>query len=452
MSTLAFGKAIPDEPITSIEQLVALFRRAFKTPAQHKVGVEIEELPARADGSAVPYDAPEGPTIRALLEKLGPAARMQPILERGRIIGLQGASGGVSLEPGGQVEFSSAPATNLHELAALAGTHTRRVREIGAALGIRWADQGYQPIARLAAQEWMPKERYRIMRAYLPGRGRLALRMMSQTGSLQCSFDFSDEADWQRKFRAAHALTPIIQAIFANSPFRNGRPNGFLSYRTRVWEQTDGQRCGMLPSAFSEQVEFGDYVQYALDVPMMFLIRKGNWVPMNGTSFRRFMEKGYEGSFPTTEDWSLHLSGIFTHVRLKTYIEVRAHDLVAPPLRLAVPALWKGIFYDREALEAALALAGPLSHAQADALMVRLSRLGLRARHAGRPLLDTARELVRIAAEGLKRQRRRNRNGQDETIYLRPLEELLKAGRTPAEEILSLYETAWQRDLRRGLS
>jgi glutamate--cysteine ligase len=452
MSTLAFGKAVRDEPIESIDQLAALFRRSFKSPAQHRVGLEIEELPARADGSAVPHDAAQGPSIRALLEKLGPAARMQPVLENGNLIGLQGASGVVSLEPGGQVEFSSAPAASLHELAALAGAHTRRLREIGAGIGIRWADQGYQPIARLSAVEWMPKERYRIMRAYLSERGRLALRMMGQTAALQCSFDFANEQDWQRKFRAAHVLTPLAQAIFANSPFRNGRPNGFLSYRTRVWEQTDAQRCGFLPEAFSEQVSIEDYVRYALDVPMMFLIRKGSWLPMKGYSFRRFMEKGYEGSFPTTEDWGLHLSGIFIHVRLKSYIEVRSQDLLPPPLRMSVPALWKGILYDREALEAAMALVGRMSRTQAEALMVRVSRLGLGARHDGRPLLETARELVRISSEGLRRQRRRLRNGQDETLYLEPIEELLSAGRTPAEELLARYEGEWKRDLRRSLS
>jgi glutamate--cysteine ligase len=447
VSTLAFGTAVHDEPIESIDQLVALFRSAFKSPAQCRVGLELEAMPVRADGSPVPYEAPQGPSIRALLERLGTIARMRPVLEDGRVIGLEGASGTCSLEPGGQVEYSSIPVSTLHELAPLAETRVRRVREAGSDVGVHWVEQGYQPFARLEEAQWMPKERYRVMRDYLPGHGRLALRMMTQTASVQCSFDFTDEADWQRKFRAAHALTPLVQAIFANSPFRRGRPSPFLSYRARIWERTDPERCGLLPAAFSRDVAIEDYVRYALDVPMMFLIRDGRWVPMRGYSFRRFMHKGYEGSLATLEDWGLHLSGIFTHVRLKSYIEVRAHDLVPLPLALAAPALWKGIFYDRDALEAALALTDGLSAEKATALMARVARRGLRARDRGRPLLDLARELTRIASEGLRRQRRPRRDGRDERLYLEPIESLLARGLTPAEDLLGRYEREWKRNL-----
>jgi glutamate--cysteine ligase len=447
VSTLAFGTAVHDEPIESIDQLVALFRASCKSPAQLRVGAEFEAMPVRADGMPVPYDAPEGPSIRALLERLGSADRARPVVEGVNLIGFEGASGLISLEPGGQVEYSSIPVATLHELAALAQAHQRRLRKAGEDTGVHWVEQGYQPFARLEEAQWMPKERYRVMRDYLPGRGRLALRMMTQTASVQCSFDFTDEADWQRKFRAAHVLTPLVQAIFANSPFRQGRPNRFLSYRTRIWEQTDPERCGLLPAAFSRDVAIEDYVRYALDVPMMFLIRDGRWVPMRGYSFRRFMQKGYEGSFATLEDWGLHLSGIFTHVRLKSYIEVRAHDLVPLPLALAVPALWKGIFYDRDALEAALALMDGLSAEKATALMARLARRGLRARDRGRPLLDLARELTRIASEGLRRQRRPRRDGRDESLYLEPIESLLARGLTPAEDLLARYEREWKRNL-----
>lgn len=451
MSTLAFGKAVRDEPIESVDQLVALYRRSFKPPPRHKVGLELEQMAVRPDGMPVPYDAAQGPSIRAILERLGAAARLRPAVEGGNLVGLEGAIGTVSLEPGGQIELSTIPTTNLHELAALTEGFVRRLRQVGTEVGVRWVEQGYQPFARLDQAEWMPKERYRIMRAYLPSRGRLALRMMAQTVAVQCSFDYADEEDWRLKFRAAHLLTPLVQAMFANSPFRQGRPNRFLSYRTRVWEQTDPQRCGLLPAAFKPDVGFEDCVDYALDVPMMFLIRDGRWVEMNGYSFRRFMEKGYERNFPTTEDWGLHLSGIFTHVRLKSYIELRSHDLVPLPLALAVPALWKGILYDRGALEAALALAGEMTHARAAVLMVRVARRALGARQDDRLLLDMARELLRVSSEGLRRQRQRRRDGQDETLYLRPIEELVERGITPAEDLLARYEREWKRDLRLSL-
>jgi glutamate--cysteine ligase len=451
MSTLAFGRAMSDEPIESIDQLVELFRASAKSPAQRRVGIEIEDLALRPDGSSLPYEAPAGPSIRALLERLGALARMSPVLEEDRLIGLEGAAGTVSLEPGGQIEFSSVPAATLHELAHLVDAHSKRLRRAGSELGVRWAVQGYQPFTPLKGAEWMPKARYRIMREYLPARGRLAHRMMSQTASIQCSFDFENEEDWRRKFRAAHVLTPLVQAIFCNSPFRDGRPNGFLSYRTRVWEQTDPARCGFLPAAFGDEPSMEDYVQYALDVPMMFLIRGGRWLAMRGYSFRRFFEKGYEGSFPTTEDWGLHLSGIFTQVRLKSYIEVRAHDLVPAPLAMAVPALWKGILYDRGALEAALALMGRPTHSQAMSLMAQVARRGLRAEHRGRPLLALARELADISAEGLHRQRRRRKDGRDESMYLQALQELLGRGLTPADDLLRRFRREWKGNLLASL-
>ena len=451
MSTLAFGKAVRDEPIQSLDQLASLFRRAGKPVSRHKVGLELEEILVRPDGSPVPYDAAEGPSIRGVLERLGASARMRPVRENGKLIGLEGAIGTVSLEPGGQVEMSTVPVASLHDLAALVQTHTRRLRRIGAEAGARFVEQGLRPFASIEKAEWMPKTRYRIMRDYLPRRGRLALRMMNQTASVQCSFDYSDDADWRRKFRAAHLLTPFVQAMFANSPFRDGKPSRYLSYRARIWEQTDPRRCGLLPAAFRDDVAVEDYVRYALDVPMMFLIRSGEWIPMRGASFRRFMEKGHEGTFPTLEDWGLHLSGIFTHVRLKSYIEVRAHDLVPSPLAMAVPALWKGILYDREALDASVKLLGPVSHAQAIALLAQAARRGLRAVHRGRPVLDYARELARLAAEGLRRQGVRRRDGRDESIHLEPLEELLGRGITPAEELLERYRRDWKRDLLHSL-
>ncbi|MEE9218411.1 MAG: glutamate-cysteine ligase family protein [Acidobacteriota bacterium] len=452
MSTLAFGAEIRNAPIESVDQLVELYHRSYKPTSRHRVGLELEAMPVRADGSPVPYEAPQGPSIRALLERLGSASGMRPTFEHQHLIGLEGPEGTVSLEPGGQVEFSTLPAATLHEVSDLAARHLRHLREASRQIDLHWAELGYQPIASLEETEWMPKERYRIMREYLPTKGRLALRMMSQTASIQCSFDFSDEDDLQRKFRATNRLTPLVQAIFANSPFRHGRASRYLSYRTQIWEQTDPERCGLLPLAFEEGDIPERYVQYALDVPMMFLLRNDRWLPMRGFSFREFLRRGYEGRAPTLADWGLHLSGVFTQVRLKAFVEVRAHDLVPAEMVLAVPALWKGILYDREAMEAALDLVRGLSYRQAAALMGAVARNGLRAEHRGRPLLEAARELLRIASKGLQRQgKRRADDGRDERIYLEPIEELLARGLTPAELFLQRYQRDWKGDLLKAL-
>jgi glutamate--cysteine ligase len=451
LSTLAFGTEIRNEPIESVSQLTDLYRRMFKPRSQHRIGLELEAMPVYADGLPLPYDSGRGPSVRALLEAMSSAADMERSLEDGNLIGLSDERGTVSLEPGGQVEFSSVPTASLHEVSALSMEHLRLLREAGRAVGAHWIEQGYQPFASLKKMEWMPKERYRIMRAYLPNKGRLALRMMSQTASIQCSFDFSDESDMERKFRAANRLTPLVQAIFANSPFHKGRPGRYLSHRTKIWEHTDPERCGLLPMAFCDGSVIEQYVEYALDVPMMFLIRQGHWIRMQGHSFRSFLRHGYEGSLPTLDDWGLHLSGVFTQVRLKSFVEVRAHDLLPAEMALAVPALWKGVLYDDDALSAASTLMADVSFEQAAGLMKAVARQGLRVRFLGRPLLERARELVRVASEGLRRQGQADVDGDDERIFLEPIESLLAHGRTPADDLLEHYRSDWAGDLRRSI-
>lgn len=451
MSTLAFGTEVRNHPIESVSQLTDLYRRSFKPPSQHRIGLELEAMPVLSSGMPVPYVSEQGPSIRSLLEELGSAPGVQRTLEGGHLIGLSDEHGTISLEPGGQVEFSSRPARDLHELKTLAAGHLRRLRRASDATGLHWIEQAYQPFARLNQMEWVPKKRYRIMRAYLPTRGRLALRMMSQTASIQCSFDFSDESDMERKFRAANRVTPLVQAITANSPFHRGRPGRYLSHRTKIWEETDPDRCGLLPMAFGEESLIEQYVEYALDVPMMFLMREGRWIRMKGHSFRRLLKDGYEGSLPTLEDWGLHLSGVFTQVRLKSYVEVRAHDLLPEDLAMAVPALWKGILYDRDALDAACELMSDVSFEQAAGLMTAVARRGLGLRFLGRPLLERAQELVRIASGGLRRQGQAGPGGDDERCLLGSIESLLDRGQTPADALLERYRGEWAGDLRRSI-
>ncbi|MCZ6779663.1 MAG: glutamate-cysteine ligase family protein [Acidobacteria bacterium] len=451
MSTLAFGAEVRNHPIESVSQLTDLYRRSFKPLSQHRIGLELEALPVLSSGMPVPYSSECGPSIRSLLAEIGSAPGVQRAMEGEHLIGLSDEHGTISLEPGGQVEFSSRPARDLHELKILMTEHLRRLRQASAVTGLHWIEQAYQPFARLSQTEWMPKERYRIMRAYLPTRGRLALRMMSQTASIQCSFDFSDESDMERKFRTANRVTPLVQAITTNSPFHWGRPGRYLSHRTKIWEGTDPDRCGLLPMAFGEGPLIEQYVEYALDVPMMFLMRGGRWIPMKGRSFRRMLKDGYKGSLPTLEDWGLHLSGVFAQVRLKSFVEVRAHDLLPEDLAMAVPALWKGILYDRAALDATYELMSDVSFEQAAGLMTAVARRGLGLRFLGRPLLDRARQLVRIASEGLRRQGQMGPGGDDERCFLASIESLLDRGQTPADALLERYQGEWAGDLRRSI-
>jgi len=451
VSTLAFGGEVRDHPIESVSQLTDLYRRSFKPPSQHRIGLELEAMPVLSTGMPVPYASKQGPNIRSLLEEMGSTPGVQRAMESGHLIGLSDEHGTISLEPGGQVEFSSRPARDLHEVNTLVEGHLHRLRRACDATGLHWIEQGYQPFARLSQMEWMPKERYRIMQAYLPTRGRLALRMMSQTSSIQCSFDFSDESDMEHKFRTANRVTPLVQAITANSPFHRGRPGRYLSHRTKIWEDTDPDRCGLLPMAFGKESLIEQYVEYALDVPMMFLTRGGRWIPMQGRSFRRMLKDGYEGSLPTLEDWGLHLSGIFAQVRLKSFVEVRAHDLLPEDLAMAVPALWKGILYDRDALDAACELMSDVSFEQAAGLMTAVARRGLGLRFLGRPLLERARQLVQIASDGLKRQGQTGPGGDDERRFLGPVESLLDRGQTPADALLERYQGEWAGDLRRAI-
>ena len=442
-SPTLFGGA----PITDRRQLVEYLAGGSKPRDAWRIGTEHEKFVfRRKDRKPVPYDGPDG--IRALLEGLTRFG-WKPVLDAGNIIGLEdGGGGAISLEPGGQFELSGAPVESLHQTCSEVHEHLRQVLAIAGELGLGMLAMGFHPTARREDVPWMPKGRYAIMRRYMPIKGNLGLDMMLRTCTVQVNLDFESEADMVRKFRMSLALQPVASALFANSPFTEGKPNGFLSYRSHVWTDVDPDRTGLLPFVFDKGFGFERYVNYMLDVPMYFVYRNGRYIDAAGQSFRDFLKgrlAALPGERPTLSDWNDHLTTAFPEVRLKRYLEMRGAD-GGPWRRLcALPALWAGLFYDSAALDAAVDLTADWTQAEREALRAAVPRLGLRAPFRGGTVQDVARKVVRLAQEGLRRRARRDNTGQDESHFLETLAEIADSGRTPAEDLLQRYETRWQR-------
>ncbi|MEQ8389078.1 MAG: glutamate--cysteine ligase [Alphaproteobacteria bacterium] len=429
--------------------LVKFLEDGCKPEAKWRIGTEHEKFAyTRDDHRPIAYDGPNG--IAALLEGLQ-AFGWAPVSEAGRVIALTKGQASISLEPGGQVELSGAPLDNLHQTCDEVHTHLREVKSVASRIGIGLIGLGFHPEASRDDINWMPKGRYRIMRAYMPRKGKLGIDMMIRTCTVQVNLDFSSEADMVRKFRVGLALQPIAVALFANSPFSEGRPNGYLSYRSRVWTDTDPDRCGMLPFVFDGAMGFERYVDYALDVPMYFVYRDGTYHDASGQSFRDFLKgrlPALPGELPTFSDWNDHLTTIFPEVRLKRYLEMRGAD-GGPWRRLcALPALWAGLCYDSTALDAAWDLVKNWSVEAQARLRDEVPRDGFGASIAGHSVLDLAREVVAIAEGGLARRNRQDpETGNNEVLFLAPLREIVERGRTPADELLDLYNGAWQHSL-----
>ena len=352
-------------PIETREELVAWFEAGNKPKSQFRIGTEHEKFVfTLEDHRPVPYAGPRG--IRALLQGMQHLLGWEPIIEKGNIIGLFDVTGGgaISLEPGGQFELSGAPLETVHQTCSELMAHLAQVKEIAGPLGIGFLGLGMTPTWSLAEIPQMPKGRYRIMTQYMPKVGNHGLDMMYRTCTVQTNLDYCDEADMVKKLRVALALQPVATAMFANSPFTEGRPNGFLSFRSEIWRDTDPDRSGMLPWAFEPGMGFERYVDYALDVPMYFLKRGENYIDVAGQSFRDLMQgrlPGMPGEHATISDWANHVSTIFPEVRLKRYLEMRGAD-GGPWRRLpALPAYWAGILYDDDALDAAWDLVRPWS-------------------------------------------------------------------------------------------
>ena len=434
--------------ITDRRQLVDYLEAGSKPPERWRIGTEHEKFVFRlSDHRRVGYEGPDG--IRALLEGLRRFG-WEPVLENGNPIALSGNNCSISLEPGGQFELSGAPLDTLHQTCAEVHEHLRQVREVANELNIGLIGLGFDPTSRREDVSWMPKGRYAIMRRYMPTRGKLGLDMMLRTCTVQVNLDFESEADMVRKFRVGIALQPVAVALFANSPFVEGRPTGFVSARSRVWTDTDPDRCGMLPFVFERGFGFERYVDYMLDVPMYFIYRDGKYLDVAGQSFRDFMNgklPGYPGHLPLMNDWIDHLTTAFPEVRLKRIVEMRGAD-GGPWGRLcALPALWVGLLYDKGILDQACALTQDWTAAEREYLRTEVLRTGLATLFRGRPLAALAREVLALASEGLRRRARKDVCGDDETRYLGPLHEIADRGRTPADDLLEAYETRWNRSV-----
>lgn len=339
----------------SCPKLAQYFRESFRPRSEWLVGIEVETMGVdRATGRPLAYEG-EGPSVRRVLDSYEGLRGGAPVLEGDHLVGLDAPWGAISLEPGGQVEWSSRPARDLDDLAAGLDGHLDAMRAVADRAGVRWLEAAVQPEVPLEAMPWMPKARYGIMRGIMAGKGRLAHRMMTQTASIQCAFDFASDEDWARKFRAAALMTPVAVALFANSSRVDGRDSGWASYRQAIWRETDPDRCDLPDVVFDPAFGIDLWVEWACDVPTLFLRRGNGLVPSGGFPFRALLERhGCDGV--TMDDWELHLSSLFTEVRSYSYLEVRSADLQPAPLILAVPALWTGLLYDDEALDDALVL------------------------------------------------------------------------------------------------
>jgi len=434
-------------PIETRDELVAWIAQGCKPKSQFRIGTEHEKFPFTIEGhNPIPYDGRR--SIRALLEGMQQMLGWDPIVEDGNIIGLFDVTGGgaISLEPGGQFELSGAPVETVHQTCSELMAHLAQVKEIARPLGIGFLGLGMTPNWRREDVPMMPKGRYRIMTAYMPRVGTHGLDMMYRTCTVQTNLDFSSEADMVKKLRVSLALQPVATAMFANSPFTEGKPNGFLSFRSEIWRHTDPARSGMLPWAFEPGMGFERYVDYALDVPMYFIKHDERYVDVAGQSFRDLMAgklAAMPGARATISDWANHISTIFPEVRLKRYLEMRGAD-AGPWRRLpALPAYWVGLLYDDQALDAAWELVKGWSAEQRQSLRDAVPRLGFKATVAGRSVLELAKTTLALAEQGLARRRQGDADGHDETRYLRPIQEFVARGITPAEEILEKFHGPW---------
>ncbi len=433
------------QPVAGKDELVAYLAQGCKPPAAWRIGTEHEKFVyGRNDLRPLPYEGPGG--IGAILQALT-AFGWRPVLEQGQPIALIDDTGAsITLEPGGQLELSGAPLDTLHQTCIEIDRHLAQVKEVGKRLDFGMLGLGYQPKWPLDGLPWMPKGRYRIMRAYMPKKGRLGLDMMLATCTVQVNLDFCSEATMVKMFRIGLALQPIATALFANSPFRLGTPCGYLSYRSHVWSDTDPDRCGMLDFVFDEGFGFEAYVDYMLDVPMYFVYRAGRYIDASGQSFRDFLAgrlPALPGARPSLADWADHLTTAFPEVRLKRFLEMRGADS-GPWNRLcALPALWVGLLYDDDARAAAWDLVKDWTASERAALRADVPRHALSAPFRAGTVRDVALAALAIAHQGLKRRARDDGLGRDETRFLNPLFRIAEANLTPAEELLCAYQRRW---------
>ena len=438
-----------DRPVEGVGELLAYFGAAETTREDWAVGTEHEKVGVYADtGDRVPYEGPYG--IGALLDKVYAAVGWERVEERGRVVALQKDGASITLEPGGQIELSGAPLKTSGETCAEFNTHVDLVKELSDDFGIAWLGLGIDPFHEVDDIPHMPKGRYDIMRNYLPTRGGMALDMMHATATVQANFDYASESDMIAKMRAALLATPVISALFANSSISGGRENGYVSKRLIIWRDTDPDRCGLIPWVFDPEFGYERYMEWALDVPMFFLIRDHAYHAANGLTFRQFMDRGFEVDGvihrPTLRDWDMHLTTLFPDVRLKRIIEVRGADTVPRAHICALPTVWKGLLYDADALDGTLSLLSGVTTEALDVGQRDVARRGLRADMGGHKVLDLARELVKLADGGLARIHEEGFSDADERGFLDPLHEQIEKGKSPGEEVAERWKDEWNGD------
>ena len=432
-------------PIESKAQLIGHIAAGEKPKDQWRIGTEHEKFGfALKDHAPLPYEG-QGPSVRKLLEGLTRFG-WQAIEENGKPVALKREGGSITLEPGGQFELSGAPLENLHETCREVNTHLREVREVADEVGAGFLGLGFSPKWSLEETPMMPKDRYNIMKAYMPKVGTMGHQMMFRSCTVQTNLDFASEADMVKKMRVSLALQPIATALFANSPFADGKPNGYLSYRAHVWTDTDNNRTGMLHFAFDEGFGYEQYVDWALDAPMYFVKRNSVFQDATGLSFRDFL-KGelplLPGELPVLSDWEDHLSTLFPEVRLKTFLEQRGAD-GGPWNRLcALPAFWVGLLYDQTALDAAWDLVQDWTAEERDAMRAGAAKTALKTPFRNTTLQDIAQQALAISRSGLKARQRLNAHGENEALFLDDLDEIAKTGVSPAERLLERYHGAW---------
>lgn len=432
-------------PIEQYDQLAAYLESGCKPDSEWRIGTEHEKFGYLNDSLApLPYEGPR--SIRAMLEGLQQRFGWAPVFEGGHIIGLEKGGANVSLEPGGQLELSGAPVETIHQTAQEIDSHLREVAVIAKDIGARFIGLGAAPIWTHDQMPVLPKGRYRLMTDYMGRVGTHGTQMMYRTCTVQVNLDFGSESDMVQKFRVALALQPVATALFANSPFFEGKPNGHKSWRSRIWRDLDPARTGMLPFVFEDGMGFERYVDYALNVPMYFVYRDGKYIDALGQSFRDFLRgelPALPGEKPTLSDWADHLTTIFPEARIKTFMEMRGADAGGPAHLSALPAFWVGLMYDQGALDAAWDLVKGLDAAGREALRVAASVDGLAGAAGGVKLRDLAREAVAISDAGLRAR------GRDEGKFLDPLRDSVASGKSPADELLARYHGAWGGDLTR---
>lgn len=438
-----------DVLIENRQQLVDYLASGCKPQPEWLIGTEHEKFGfIWADKQPLPYAGDS--SVNSVLQALHDRFEWEPVQEDGQLIALRKAGCSITLEPGGQLELSGAPLQNLHQTCAEVHTHLHEVKTVAEPMGIGFLGMGFDPLHTREAIDWMPKQRYVIMRNHMPKVGNQGLDMMLRTCTIQVNLDFSSESDMVKKFRVGLALQPIATALFANSPFTEGKPNGYMSFRSQIWQDTDPQRTGQMHFVFDEGMGFERYVDYMLDVPMYFVQRGGRFIDAAGQSFRDFMQgklPALPGEIPTISDWEDHLTTAFPDVRLKKFLEMRGAD-GGPWRRIcALPAFWVGLLYHQESLDAAWDLVKNWTVSDRQTLQNEVNRYGLEAESRGRSVLEIARQVLDFSHQGLAARNHCDSRGYNETIYLQALDDIVACGKSPAQKKVDLFNEEWDQKI-----